>query len=51
MKGFLIFFLITIVLLGSFIYYKIQHPSDTMIVRTGAYWTILKHDMNRSKGK
>jgi len=51
MKGFLIFFLITMVLLGGFLFYKIKHPSDTMIVRTGAYWTIFKHDMNKSKEK
>jgi len=49
MKGFLIFFGITILLMGGFLYYKITHPTDTMIVRTGAYWTVFEHNITKVK--
>ncbi len=45
MKGFLIFFGITMLLMGGYIYYNIQHPTDTMIVRNGAYWTMFEHNV------
>ncbi len=47
MKGFLLFLGLIVLLIGSYIFYHIKHPSDTMIVRQGAYWTIL--DYNASK--
>ena len=47
MKGFLIFLGIVIAIVGGFLYYKITHPTDTMIVRTGAYWTIFEHNVSK----
>ncbi len=49
MKGFLIFFAITILLMGGYIYYNIKHPTDTMIVRNGAYWTMFEHNVTKQK--
>jgi len=49
MKGFLIFFGITILLMGAYIYYNIQHPTDTMIVRHGAYWMAFEHNVSSAK--
>jgi len=47
MKGFLIFFGITMLLMGGYIYYNIQHPTDTMIVRNGAYWSAFEHNASK----
>jgi len=47
MKGFLIFFSLTAMLIGGFLYFKITHPTDTMIVRTGAYWTVYEHNVTK----
>jgi len=47
MKGFLIFFTITMILMGGYIYYNLQHPTDTMIVRNGAYWTAFEHNTSK----
>jgi len=49
MKGFFIFLGIIALMIGSYIYYNIKHPSDTMIVRNGMHWNILKRDINKSK--
>jgi len=27
--------------------YNIQHPTDSMIVRNGAYWTIFEHNISK----
>jgi hypothetical protein len=45
MRGFLIFFAVTMFLMGLYIYYNIQHPTDTMIVRNGAYWSMFEHNI------
>ncbi len=47
MKGFLIFFAITMTIMGGYIYYNIQHPTNSMIVRNGAYWTIFEHNVSK----
>jgi len=35
--------------MGSYIYYNIKHPTDTMIVRSGAHWIIFDHNVSESK--
>ncbi len=47
MKNFLIFLGISLLIIGGFIYYNMLHPSDTMIVRNGAYWTIFEHNASK----
>lgn len=47
MKGFLVFLSIVTVVLSLFLYYKIMHPTETMMVRNGAYWTVFEHNMSR----
>ncbi len=47
MKGFFIFFGIVLIFLGAYIYYNIQHPTDTMIVRQGLQWSVLEHNMSK----
>jgi hypothetical protein len=49
MKGFLIFLGITLLLMGAYIYYNLQHPTDTMIVRKGAYWITFEHNVTENK--
>ena len=49
MKGFLIFFGITMLLMGGYLYYNIKHPTDTMIVRQGAYWVAFDHNVSEGK--
>ncbi len=44
MKGFLIFFMITLVILGGFIWYFVNHPSHTTMVRNGANWVIMEQN-------
>jgi len=51
MKGFLIFLAVTLFVMGGYIYYNIKHPTDTMIVRSGAYWTIFEHNITDKKHK
>ena len=51
MKGFLIFFGITMLLMGAYLYYHIKNPTDTMIVRNGAYWTIFEHNVTSKEEK
>jgi len=45
MKNFIIFLIVCMVILGGFIYYQMQHPSDTMIVRQGAHWVMFEHNV------
>jgi hypothetical protein len=33
--------------MGGYIYYNIQHPTNSMIVRNGAYWTIFEHNISK----
>ncbi len=47
MKGFFIFLGITLMLMAGYIYYNLQHPSETMIVRQGAQWTTLEYNQTR----
>lgn len=47
MKGFLIFLGITMAIMAAYIFYNINNPSDTMIVRNGAYWTIFEHNISK----
>ncbi|MCF6205943.1 MAG: hypothetical protein L3J47_03470 [Sulfurovum sp.] len=47
MKGFLVFLGITMLLMGAYIYYNIKHPQDTIIVRKGAYWITLDHNVSK----
>ena len=47
MKGFLIFLGITMMLMGAYIYYNLEHPSETMIVRQGAHWTVLEYNQSK----
>ncbi len=47
MKGFFIFLSIVFLFLGVYIYYNVQHPTDTMMVRKGAQWTVLEHNMSK----
>ena len=49
MRGFFIFFGITMLLMGGYIYYNLQHPTDSMIVRNGAYWTIFEHNTSHTQ--
>jgi len=49
MKNFLIFLAISFLLIGGFIYYNIKNPTDTMIVRQGAYWNIFEHNITKEK--
>jgi hypothetical protein len=51
MKGFLIFLSITMLLMGGYIYYNIQHPTNSMIVRNGAYWSIFEHNVSKSENR
>jgi len=49
MKGFLIFLGVTMLLMGAYIYYNIKHPTDTMIVRSGAHWVIFEHNVTNKR--
>ena len=51
MKSFMIFLGVALVLIGAFIYYNIQHPSDTMIVRSGGHWTVFEHNVTHPAQK
>jgi len=47
MKGFFLFLGIIALLIGSYIYYNIEHPSNTMVVRHGLQWVTLEHNMSK----
>ena len=49
MKGFLVFFVITIGLLIGVITYELTHPSRTTMVRQGANWVILEQNVSEMK--
>ncbi len=47
MKNFLIFFAVILVIIAAFIWYYMQHPSDTTIVRQGANWVVLERNISQ----
>ncbi len=48
MKGFLLFLLLCLGIIAGFIAYKVSHPSDTQVVRSGAHWVV--RPLERPKG-
>ncbi len=49
MKGFLMFFLTILVMMGGVIYYYIKHPSNTTMVRNGANWVLMEQNVSEIK--
>ncbi len=47
MKGFLVFFVITIGLLVGVIAYELTHPSRTTMVRQGANWVLMEQNASQ----
>jgi len=47
MKGFFKFLIFSLLLIAGFILYYIYHPSNGMIVRQGAKWIILEHNVSK----
>lgn len=47
MKGFILFFIGSLLLIAGFIFYFIKNPSDGMIVRQDGKWTVIEHNVTK----
>ncbi len=45
MRGFMKFLFLSLLLIAGFITYYIFHPTNSMIVRQGAQWVVLEHNI------
>ncbi|WP_457596393.1 hypothetical protein [Hydrogenimonas sp.] len=51
MKGFFVFLAFSFALIAGFVWYYMQHPTDTQYVRKGAHWVIEPVEKNVDEGK
>ncbi len=49
MKGFILFFIASLLLIGGFIFYFVKNPKDGMIVRQDGKWIIVEHNNTTQK--